>query len=176
MKEHAIKKTPPPGFFFSILLPMLFIIIGALILYFGFRNLERAMESPSWPTAQGRITQSSVGSHRNDEGGRTYHAEVLYKFKVNGTIFSSNRVAFGDYGSGDPSNAQSIVNRYPEGKNLTVYYMEDHPDISVLETGIKGQTWFIPGGGLLFLGAGIVLAFFSYLQNKPSADSAERPK
>jgi hypothetical protein len=145
-------------FFFARIFPLLFIVIGALTLYFGGRSLQRAKESVAWPTAEGRIQSSDMEYHREKKGGGTYHAEILYTFAVNGETHSGNKIAFGDYGSGNPSHAQHIVNRYPANKIVQVRYLASDPDICVLEPGIQGQAWILPGIGLVFLVAGILLA------------------
>lgn len=92
-----------------------FILVGGVIFYFGVKSLFSAKASRSWPTVQGKIISSSMDSKRSDKGGTTYHAEVLYEYNVSGQTQSSNDIAFGDYGSSDPSHARSIVNKYPAG-------------------------------------------------------------
>ena len=69
----------------------------------------------------------------------TYHAEILYSFTVDGEPRSGNRIAFGDYGSSNPSHAQEIVNRYPVGKAVRVSYLPGQPDVCLLEPGLHGQ-------------------------------------
>jgi hypothetical protein len=82
----------------------------------------------------------------------------MYDFVVEGTTFSGDCVAFGDYGSSNPSHARGIVNEYPQGKAVTVYYMQEDPEVSVLEPGVKGQAWFLPLFGLVFFVVGSVMA------------------
>jgi hypothetical protein len=113
-----------------------------------------------WPTAPGQVAASSVEYHHGDEGGGTYHAEVLYDFSVNDTAFSGNRVAYGDYGSGNPSHARSVVNHYPKGKDVVVHYMPGNPEECLLEPGVKGQSWFLPGFGLVFFTVGNLMAVY----------------
>ena len=152
--------SPRMQFWFARLFPWPFLIAGALVLCFGYRDLQRARESAAWPTAPGVIQQSSVEYHRGNKGGGTYHAEVMYNFTVGGTTFSGNRVAFGDYDSSNPSHARGIVNRYPQGKAVTVFYSKDKPDVCVLEPGMKGQAWFMPAfGSIFFVVGGLMLVF-----------------
>ncbi|KKL50012.1 hypothetical protein LCGC14_2309750 [marine sediment metagenome] len=158
-------KQMSPGMrsFFSRILPLLFVVVGAGAGFFGIRGLIRARASADWPTAEGKVVASSVERHRNT-GSRgsstTYHAEILYEFSVEGTTFNGDRVAYGDYGSGNSSHARRIVNRYPKGKSVTVYYMPDNPEECLLESGLKAQSWFLPGFGLLFFTVGSVMAVY----------------
>ena len=110
----------------------------------------------------GEIVSSSVERHRSAGDRRaTYRAEVLYEFSAEGTTFNGDRVAYGDYGSKRPSYARRIVNRYPEGKSIRVYYMPGNPEECLLEPGLKLQVWFLPSLGLIFLIAGSLIAYFS---------------
>lgn len=147
-------------FFFSRLFPLPFIIAGAMALYIGCRHLQQAHASTTWPTTQGVIQQSSVEYHRSSKGGGTYHAEIMYDFAVNAIPCSGHRIAFGDYDSSNPSHARTLANRYPKDKTVTVYHNPEDPTVCVLEPGVKGQAWFLPGFGLVFLAAGMLFAVF----------------
>jgi hypothetical protein len=147
-------------FFFSRIFPLIFVAVGASVAFFGIRALVRAKASVAWPTTQGKVVSSSVEYHRSDKGGGTYHAEVMYDFSVNDTSFTGNRIAYGDYGSSNPSHARQVVNRYLKGQSVTVHYMPSNPEECLLEPGVKGQSFFLPGFGLIFFTAGSVMAVF----------------
>jgi len=165
--------SPGMRFFFGRIFPLIFVIIGALVLYSGFRDLQRAKASTTWPTARGVVQRSSVEYHRSSKGGGTYHAEVMYDFTVSKTVFSSGRVAFGDYGSSNPSHARHIVNNYPKGKSVPVYYMPENPDVCVLEPGLKGQTWVVPVVGFVFFAVGnLMVIFLPRTMRKETTDDA----
>ena len=151
--------SPFAKFFVGRIFPWPFILAGVYTVFFGTRNVFRASESANWPTAQGIIQGSSVEYHSSNKGG-TYHAHVWYVYHLNGTAFSGDRVLYGDFGSSDPSHAQEIVNRYPVGKSVIVYYMPANTEECVLEPGIKPQTWFLPGFGMVFFSVGAVMAVF----------------
>jgi hypothetical protein len=158
VSSHRI--SPGMRFFVTRVFPWPFIIVGALVACFGARSVYRAKESMTWPSAEGNIRSSSVAYHSGDDGGGTYHAEILYTFTVDGQTHSGNKVAFGDYGSSNPSHAQTIVNRYPKGTIVQVRYSPDDPDVCVLEPGLKAQAWAIPAFGLGFFTTGMLMAIF----------------
>lgn len=150
-------------FFFSRIFPLIFLAIGAGVSFFGLRGLGRAKASAGWPTAQGTVMESSVDRRRSSGSSgssTTYHAEILYEFSAEGTTFNGSRVAYGDYGSSNPSHARRIVNNYPKGKSVTVYYMPGNPEECLLEPGMKVKSWFLPGFGLIFLSAGCLMVVF----------------
>lgn len=145
---------------FAWLFPIPFVIAGAVTLTLGVRSLWFARESSSWPSTSGVVIQSDVETSRGNKG-TTYQAEIMYDYEVDGSTYSSNRVGYGDYGSSNPSPARQMVNRYPKGKSVTVYYQEEDPEQSCLEPGIHGRTYFLPSFGAVFFFAG--LAMWIYL-------------
>lgn len=138
-----------------------FIMVGGAVLFFGMRSVLQAHASSGWPTTIGKVISSSLDSKRSDKGGTTYHAAVLYEFSVSGVVHSSDDVAYGQYGSSDPSYAQGLVNNYPAGKEVTVYYSPNNANDSVLEPGISGKAFFMPAFGAVFFTVGVVM--FIYL-------------
>jgi hypothetical protein len=88
----------------------------------------------------------------------------MYEFNVNNTAFIGKRIAFGDT-NGDtisnPKRAQEIVNRYPQDKNVTVYYMPNNPKECLLEVGVKGHLFVSTGIGLFFFTVGIFVGSIS---------------
>jgi hypothetical protein len=140
--------------------PLILVLVGAWLLYFGGGNLLRASQSKTWSTTQGEIQSSSMES-RSTRRGNNYRAKTVYNYTVNEKTLRGYRIIFGYYGSSNRSYAQDVVNRYPQGKSVTVYYNPQDPNVCVLEAGVKGQVWFLPGLGLVSLVAGIIIAVFS---------------
>ena len=161
--QASRKMTPGMKFFFSRIFPLIFLISGAVIAFLGIRGLIRAKESSNWPSVKGKIITSSVKTHHSsgkNGSSTTYHAHIIYKFKINGEVFNGERVAYGDYGSSDSSHAWGIVHRYPVRKKVLVHYMPGNPEECLLEPGIKAQAWFMPIFGLVFFTAGTLMAIF----------------
>ncbi|MBI5844200.1 MAG: DUF3592 domain-containing protein [Deltaproteobacteria bacterium] len=163
------KMSPGMRFFFGRLFPLPFFIAGAVILFFGLRDLNRAMESASWPTAKGVIERSSVEYH-SDSDGSTYSAEIVYDFIINRVTYSGDSVGFGDLSTSSVARAQNIVNRYPKEASVTVHYMPGRPEVCVLEPGVKGQTLFMPIFGLVFFVTGAAMLIYMPRLMKSQAD------
>lgn len=156
-------KEPGAGmkFFFTRIFPMIFIGVGFGLFWKGTADMELAKESVEWPFIEGRVVSSEVvrKTSRDSDGhtSTTYHAEISYEYTVGGTGHYGDKVSFGDYGSSSRSHAAGIVGRYPEGKQVLVYYKPDKPSIAVLETGVKGGTWIMPIIGSIFGIVGVVI-------------------
>ena len=148
------------NFFFARIFPAIFLLAGGGILFAGVKQVVHASASDGWPSVAGEIRSSSVEYETDSDGAGTYRAEVLYAYVVDGVDHLANRVAFGDFGSSDPGRAQGIVNRYPAGTQVTVYHDPGDATLAVLEPGIHGSTWMLPGFGAVFFVAGALMAVF----------------
>lgn len=162
---HIKGRSPARRFFIGRIFPLLFVIAGTFAAYLGSKEIRLAHESSDWPRAEGKIIESDVERERgrkqtSSTRRTTYHARIYYEFKVDGAFYSGDRVAFGDLGSSDPSHARSIVNKYPKGKKIEVSYMPDDPTVCVIETGIRGGAWLLPGIGSVFILIGLLLSIF----------------
>jgi hypothetical protein len=159
-RNYSSTEEMSPGvrFFFSYIFPYIFLIVGLATLYFGINGVLNAKKSLNWPVAEGIIKRSSVEYHKDSDGDGTYHAEINYEYAVNDVLFNGKKVAYGDYGSGNPGHATEIVNKYPVGKYVNIYYMPEKPDECLLEPGIQLQSFFIPVFGLIFSLVGCVMA------------------
>jgi hypothetical protein len=166
--------SPRMRFFFARVFPWGFILCGLLTAYLSLHGFYRAKQSVAWPVATGRIQESSVkytpGDH--DNSGGNYKATVLYTFTISGRTYNGSTVDFCDW-SRDSCHAQSVVDRYPKGKVVSVRYLPNDPNVSVLEPGLRlqKQAWFQLSCGLLFFIVGTLLAILLpiVMKNQPNA-------
>ena len=160
MQSSYSSMTPGVRFFIVRIMPLVFLGLAAWTGYKGVNEVTLARASDKWPTIPGKIIGSSVkeSTERDNDGFErtSYGANVQYEFTVGGAIIHGTRVAFGDYSSEDRSHADELVARYPVGKEVTVRYQPSNPQECVLEAGVSGQVWFLPG----FAGACVVIALF----------------
>jgi hypothetical protein len=137
-------------------LASLFTLVGASMFMFGVKHVFYAEQCMEWPTVEGRVIRSAVELIRGGKGGTSYDSEVFYEYQIEGRTYSSNGVRFGDLGSGTDSNARTVVDRYPTGAKVVVFVSPENPAESVLEPGRSGQTFLLPGVGVLFVLIGLV--------------------
>ena len=156
---------PGKQVFLLRMIPLLFIVVGVIMACSGIRDISRAKSSAIWPAANGKIVSSSVKAHHT--GGYnsrrtsiTFYARILYAFSIDGKFFTGDCVSFGDNSSNEPSYAYRLVNRYPEGKEVRVYYMPGNPKVCVLEPGIQTKAYIVPGLGLSLFVLGSLVAIF----------------
>lgn len=136
-------------------IPVIFVFVGCGLIWFGLRSRKMARASRNWPAAPGQIISSHVGSYRSrDSKGftkTTYQAEVEYEYSVDGQILHGNRVQFGLAGGSNGAALQAIVNRYPAGASVSVFYNPDKPAHCTLEQTAAGSVvvLFIIGAAFL---------------------------
>jgi hypothetical protein len=132
------------------------ILIGGVVLFMLGRDILRGLSSRNWPTAEGRITFSSMDVRQSsDEDGTstTYGAAVVYSYNVFGQEFQGARRTFTDVRTSSAKRTQRILERYPQGSSVTVYYHPEKPSLSVLEPGVG---WFSYVGAIFVLGLLVV--------------------
>jgi Protein of unknown function (DUF3592) len=90
----------------------------------------------------------------------TYKTDVTYRYKVRDHDYSSERITLADFSS-TAGRAQGIVNRYPDGSSVTVYYNPVDPSDAVLERGGTGGIGLLHLIGAVFAAAGLLFVIGS---------------
>jgi len=104
-------------------------------IYSNFDNLKwYFIDWKTYHQTIGHIVSSNVEGQGIHGGWRFY---ITYNYKVGNQEFLSNRVHFGYQAMANPSYAESYVEKYPAGKQVTVFYAENNPQNSVLEPDVK---------------------------------------
>ena len=137
--------------------------ISAVILIYIGSDILKAQKSRSWPTASGTVQDSGMESHQSrDEDGdikTTYGATIQYKYTVDGQEFVGDRRTFSNVRTSSVRNTEKILERYPLGSSVDVFYDPDDPSSSVLEPGVGAATYIlllVPIGFLVFGIAGVL--------------------
>jgi len=144
-----------------------FALVGAVLLWIALRAFGRDRAIKSWPRADGVILSSEITASTQqytDRYGywRTWEActpKVRYRYTANANTieskeFEGSRITRVSVTS-DRGRTQLLINRYPVGQAVQVYYDPKDPASSVLQlqTSIAGV--IIGGMGMLFLLLGL---------------------
>lgn len=114
--------------------------------------------SRTWPTAPGVVTASKVARVPRTRFTLPYQARVGYRYKVGDRYYVATGVSHDVAGFGTRSAAQRVVDRYPEGATVMVYYHPDDPTQAILEPGGGGDAAVLMVVAVL---CGVVLAFWA---------------
>lgn len=138
---------------------IVFISVGLFLLYHGCRAAFIGAASSYWPTVEGRILSSMVKSEAGKKGGAVYSADINYAYTVKGGSFTSGRVRFGSINTGNRVFPAQLVEKYPAGSSVTVYYSASDPSVAVFEPGVQTAGLLVSGIGLIFGGVGVAAIF-----------------
>ena len=143
--------------------------VALLVFYLGYNDMKLIWECSDWPSVSGTIISSDIRKTsewklkgiKSGSDRILYLPNILYNYEVQGNKYRSYRVFFEDVtrlctGSG---YAREIISRYPSGKNVSVHYNPENPQVAVLETGIKFSHLFFPATGILFILLGLWALF-----------------
>ncbi|MHA2250781.1 MAG: DUF3592 domain-containing protein [Candidatus Kariarchaeaceae archaeon] len=137
-----------------------FLIIGGISTYFSYPGYRDGVDSENWPTANGTITESYLEFGGSE--GTAVTAHVKYQYSVSGIQYQSDRLYPGDVTeSVSQSEAQKIVDKYPQGSQVVVYYKPSDHSYSVLEPGLTTGTIIFLVIGIAFLGLAFIIIFIT---------------
>lgn len=118
---------------------MVFSFLLIFAIFEGFRKYKNGQASQAWPTTEGVILSSEVRIFSEGEetiAGKksdTYEYNIIYGFRVKFYDYESDKIRLIPFHSTDPQEIQAIVDQYPPGERVTVYYNPDDPFESLLE-------------------------------------------
>ncbi len=129
-------------------------------------NIRNADASLSWPSVKGRITETRLDATRKPKAKNTDYTAILsYTYSVSGQSYSGNRIRFGAEGENTRESQQAILNRFPEGARVDVFY---DPANAVSATLLTGRAPYQQAGsyfGYAVIGLcvfGIIAAVYKY--------------
>lgn len=109
------------------------IIIALCGIAYFLGKIIQYMKTYGWKTTRATITASRV-DEIDDSEGVLYEPRISYKYNVGMTEYSSSQInPSGWTRSSFPFIASQPVVRYPEGKNVQIYYNPSRPEESFLE-------------------------------------------
>ena len=121
-------------------LGMLCILLLCAVAY-SLLDVWRAERAASWPTANGKITdsRSAPGCGRSGNG---YHVFVRYSYRVGGIEYQSHRILFGASSCYSRQEAQASMAQFPAAAVVKVSFDPQAPAESVLVAGrVDESTW-----------------------------------
>lgn len=104
------------------------------------RDVVSATSASGWPTVDGTVVSSQVNPGCKNLTG--YLPFIRYQYTVGGQEFTNHRIAYGAGVCSSKSDAERIVNAYPEGKTVEVYFDPASPGDSTLNASRTGAGTF----------------------------------
>ncbi|HKL22795.1 MAG TPA: DUF3592 domain-containing protein [Tichowtungia sp.] len=156
----AVRKKGSP-----LVLGIIFAAVGIGVLVFGIKIREKGKETLSWTEAPGIVVYSEIDRSRNSDGKTMYSATIEAEYIVGGETYVTDRLnAGGKTSSSSRDSARKVIQRYPKGKTVPVFYNPDDYGDAVLEPGVPLMAHIMMGVGALFGGVGVCLFAGSVLK------------
>jgi len=116
------------------------ILIGAIFAFFSWllvggitQTLLPQYRAESFPITAGTIESAKVVAYKTTKGHVRYRPDIAYFYAVDGHHFWGRRYRYDDFPS-DSASVNQIVNDYPRGSTVEVYYNPADPADTVLST------------------------------------------
>jgi hypothetical protein len=131
----------PPGWAWTA--PVAGLLIGGLLIVKSILDGRAAKASVQWPSVPGTVVFSGMTADTMGDTA-TFSPVVTYSYAVNGQVLQSSRIRY------SPVRSRKILDRYPRGSTVQVFFDPQRPSTAVLEKG--GSTWV-----MLFAGAAVIV-------------------
>jgi hypothetical protein len=146
----------------TAIIGILYLLLFFSILYFLLVMAPLVIYSKEWPQVTGKIIKNELkrrDAEGSIEGTRTTHysAELEYLYPIKGKEFSSKKIKLFKNDIISRKFNQGILDKYPKGASVKVFYNPKKPSFAILETGGGARLLVIIT--LLILGFGAMTAF-----------------
>lgn len=147
-------------------------VVGMGVLSWGGYEASRAMTSIRWPSTEGTVIRSfvqEVEHHKEERTESTFYPKVVYRYSVFGESREADRIAFGGVPGGSRTEAQRMIDRYPVGMVVTVFYDPNRPSVAVLKAGYSRMAYMMVGVGVMLI-AGAAFGFRRWRNQRGKAN------
>lgn len=119
------------------------LILNAIFLGIIFFMRRKMAAVSQWPSTLGTVNASYLERKSSSEGGSTDYPVVQYSYQLGGQRYQSTKLAPGPDVGGTGSG--KVVERYPAGAQVMVFYNPQNPSEAVLERKAPAQwiMWLI---------------------------------
>lgn len=101
-------------------------------------STQRKMNAiQSWSSTMGTVSNSYLERRRSSKGGSVNYPVVQYSYQVGGQAYHGSKIAPGMEVGG--TGAGKVVERYPAGAQVMVFYDPQNPSDAVLERKAHAQ-------------------------------------
>lgn len=134
-----------PGLNLGLIAPLIGFLAGGGLIFMSIVNGRKSKASLQWPSVPGTVLSSEMVTDRTGDIV-TFTPVVRYAYMVNGQPLQSTRVRF------SAARGKKIVDKYPRGCPVQVFYDPQAPANAVLERG--GST-----RAMMFVGVAVFAGF-----------------
>ncbi|NWG34777.1 MAG: DUF3592 domain-containing protein [Chloroflexi bacterium] len=119
------------------------VVLALNVIFIGiiFTTRRKMNAVQGWSTTMGTVLASYLERRRSSSNrGSVNYPVVQYSYQVGGQVYQGQKIAPGMEGGG--TGAGKVIERYPEGAQVMVFYNPQNPSEAVLETRAPAQ-WIL---------------------------------
>jgi hypothetical protein len=142
--------------------PVIFLILillfaAGLVIAGGF-IIYKGLTARKWSEASGRIIESKLADTQLEANGiKYYENDISYTYSAGNKTYTGKTLDFMEWAN--PAFIKELkATKYYKGKNLTVYYNPQKPEMAALEPGLKLKYFLLPLIGLTIISGIIFLS------------------
>jgi len=137
------------------------LLIDGILLGIILFTRRKVAQAGSWSSTMGTVIFSTIEWRRGSKGQSVAYPVVQYAYQVMGRMYEGRKVMPGPNSGG--SWAHKVVERYPAGAQVMVYYDPNNPSDALLERGTPGYIKWLWAAlvltDLFLCGMGMIMAF-----------------
>jgi hypothetical protein len=157
---------------FSLVAGITFLCIAAAIFVWDIDKLRQARASRDWPQVEGRVLRCEE-QKKSDER----FPLVEYEYEVRGKSYRSQQIAFDVFDKpGGQGKVETILARYPVGRNVTVFHDPEDPAVAILEPEVYAPFLIPLMFGSIFGVMGILILWTPFRRPRTEVDRESRLK
>lgn len=131
-------------------------VLGLGFVIWGAGIIKASFDTRAWPTTPGTIESATLVESIEPGGEDTlYTARITYRYRAGDRPRTARRISLGDHSSSSRGAKSRLIERYPPGHAVIVYYDPRAPDTALLEPGPVWVTWVPAAFGVLAMALGM---------------------
>ena len=115
-------------------------LLNVIFLAIIFATRRKMAAVQTWSSTMGTVLASYLERRSSGKSGSTNYPVVQYSYQVGGQSYQGAKIAPGMEVGG--TGAGKVVNRYPQGAQVMVFYDPNNPSDAVLEKKAPAQ-WLL---------------------------------
>jgi hypothetical protein len=155
--ETSSAKSVIPVFLFFLLL-----LLGWFT--YSIIGVTKGIATKSWTKTTAIVVTSEVKKGTSSKGSPKYSPEITYYYQIGAMEYTSKKYS-STTARGTSQWARQVVDKYPSGAEVAVYYNPKKVNESVLATGLQSDDYWMTILSGFFL-AVVFLAFKKQLKNR----------
>lgn len=120
---------------------IIYIALIICITYFGFISIPKSFKTKNWIEVSGKVTDSHLvktqKTHRSGKRITAFSANIHYEYIIDGQTYSGSKNRFSERSLNGEKIKQTMLERFPIGATVPVYYNPNNPNESVLVKGLN---------------------------------------